>query len=61
MTPTVAEKRRRFEDLHRAPGCSVMPNPFDVGSAKYLASLSFPALATSSALCAKANRRARCV
>ena len=46
---TVAEKRRRFAELHRAPGCFVMPNPFDVGSAKYLASLGFPALATSSA------------
>jgi 2-methylisocitrate lyase-like PEP mutase family enzyme len=49
MTPTVAEKRRRFAELHRAPGCFVMPNPYDVGSAKYLASLGFPALATSSA------------
>ena len=49
MTPTVAEKRRRFAELHRAPGCFVMPNPSDVGSAKYLASLGFPAIATSSA------------
>src|SRR5271157_3735876 len=46
---TVAEKRRRFAELHRAPGCFVMPNPFDVGSARYLASLGFPALATTSA------------
>ncbi len=49
MTPTTAEKRRRFAELHRAPGCFVIPNPYDVGSAKYLASLGFPALATSSA------------
>jgi 2-methylisocitrate lyase-like PEP mutase family enzyme len=49
MTPTIAEKRRRFAELHQAPGCFVMPNPFDVGSAKYLASLGFPALATTSA------------
>jgi 2-methylisocitrate lyase-like PEP mutase family enzyme len=49
MSPTIAEKRRGFAELHRAPGCFVMPNPFDVGSAKYLASLGFPALATSSA------------
>jgi len=49
MTPTVAEKRSRFAELHRAPGCFVMPNPYDVGSAKYLASLGSPALATSSA------------
>ena len=49
MMPTVADKRRRFAELHRAPGCFVMPNPYDVGSAKYLASLGFPAIATSSA------------
>ncbi len=49
MTPTIAEKRRRFAELHREPGCFVMPNPYDVGSAKYLASLGFPAIATSSA------------
>jgi 2-methylisocitrate lyase-like PEP mutase family enzyme len=49
MTPTIAEKRRRFAILHRAPGCFVMPNPFDLGSAKYLASLGFPALASTSA------------
>ena len=46
MTQTVAEKRARFAELHQAPGCFVIPNPFDVGSAKYLASLGFPALAT---------------
>ena len=49
MTPTIADKRRRFAELHQAPGCFVMPNPFDIGSAKYLASLGFPALATTSA------------
>jgi 2-methylisocitrate lyase-like PEP mutase family enzyme len=49
MAPTIADKRRRFAELHRAPGCFVMPNPFDVGSARYLASLGFPAIATSSA------------
>jgi 2-methylisocitrate lyase-like PEP mutase family enzyme len=46
---TTAEKRRRFAELHRAPGLFIMPNPFDVGTAKYLASLGFPALATTSA------------
>ena len=45
----MADKRRLFAELHRTPGCFVMPNPYDVGSAKYLASLGFPALATSSA------------
>ena len=37
-----------FRDLHRA-GCFVMPNPFDMGSAKLLDALGFPALATTSA------------
>src|SRR5271155_5447776 len=49
MSQTTAQKRARFAELHRAPGCFVMPNPFDVGSAKYLASLGFPALAGTSA------------
>ena len=49
MTPTVAQKRARFAELHKGPGCFVMPNPWDVGSALYLASLGFPALATTSA------------
>jgi len=48
MTATTADKRRRFAELHGAPGCFVMPNPYDVGSAKYLASLGFPALASTS-------------
>ena len=46
---TIAEKRARFAELHAAPGCFVIPNPFDIGSAKYLASLGFPALASTSA------------
>jgi 2-methylisocitrate lyase-like PEP mutase family enzyme len=46
---TTSQKRARFAELHKAPGCFVMPNPFDVGSAKYLASLGFPALASTSA------------
>jgi methylisocitrate lyase len=43
-----AERRRTFRDLHGS-GCFVMPNPWDVGSARLLAALGFPALATSSA------------
>src|SRR5271156_18589 len=46
---TIAQKRARFAELHASPGCFVIPNPFDVGSAKYLASLGFPALASTSA------------
>ena len=37
-----------FRQLHRS-GCFVLPNPWDVGSAVYLARLGAPALATSSA------------
>ena len=37
-----------FRRLHER-GCFVMPNPWDVGSARYLQSLGFPALATTSA------------
>ena len=39
--------RQRFRDLHA--GRFVMPNPWDVGSARILASLGFEALATTSA------------
>jgi 2-methylisocitrate lyase-like PEP mutase family enzyme len=41
-------RRRVFRRLHAA-GCFVMPNPWDIGSARYLAHLGFPALATTSA------------
>ena len=37
-----------FRELH-ASGCFVMPNPWDVGSARALEQLGFPALATTSA------------
>ncbi|MFL6661722.1 MAG: oxaloacetate decarboxylase [Rhizobacter sp.] len=45
--PTVADKRRRFRELHAA-GCFLIPNPWDVGSARYLQGLGFQALATTS-------------
>jgi 2-methylisocitrate lyase-like PEP mutase family enzyme len=41
--------RARFRELHAAEGLFVMPNPWDVGSAKLLASCGFEALATTSA------------
>jgi hypothetical protein len=44
-------RRRAFRALHEA-GCFVIPNPWDVGSARYLRRLGFPALATTSAGCA---------
>jgi 2-methylisocitrate lyase-like PEP mutase family enzyme len=46
--PTISEKRKTFRALH-AQGCFVIPNPWDVGSARYLQSLGFKALATTSA------------
>jgi 2-methylisocitrate lyase-like PEP mutase family enzyme len=45
--PTTAEKRRAFRELHRT-GCFVIPNPWDVGSARYLQHLGFKALASTS-------------
>ncbi|MCC6988310.1 MAG: isocitrate lyase/phosphoenolpyruvate mutase family protein, partial [Acidobacteria bacterium] len=39
---------RTFHALHHA-GCFVMPNPWDPGSARLLAAMGFPALATTSA------------
>ena len=46
--PSIADKRRAFHALH-AHGCFVIPNPWDVGSALYLQSLGFKALASTSA------------
>lgn len=46
---TQAEKGRRLRALHEAPGAFVIPNPWDVGSARLLAVTGFKALATSSA------------
>jgi 2-methylisocitrate lyase-like PEP mutase family enzyme len=45
--PSAAEKRKTFRKLHET-GCFVIPNPWNVGSARYLQSLGFPALATTS-------------
>lgn len=42
-------KVRRFQALHTGEGAFVVPNPWDAGSARLLASLGFPALATTSA------------
>ncbi len=48
MMPTVAEKRAAFRRLHQS-GCFVIPNPWDLGSMRYLEKLGFKALATTSA------------
>jgi len=45
MSP--ADKRRTFRALHQS-GCFVIPNPWNVGSARYLQGLGFKALATTS-------------
>jgi 2-methylisocitrate lyase-like PEP mutase family enzyme len=45
--PSAADKRKTFRKLHDA-GCFVIPNPWNIGSARYLQSLGFPALATTS-------------
>jgi 2-methylisocitrate lyase-like PEP mutase family enzyme len=45
--PSAAEKRQTFRKLHEA-GCFVIPNPWNVGSARYLQGLGFKALATTS-------------
>lgn len=45
--PTIADRRRVFRQLHES-GCFVIPNPWDVGSARFLQGLGFKALATTS-------------
>jgi 2-methylisocitrate lyase-like PEP mutase family enzyme len=46
---TVGKRRARFRELHARDELFVMPNPWDVGSARLLASCGFEALATTSA------------
>ena len=46
---TQNEKAVRFRALHDGPGAFIIPNPWDIGSARILAGLGFRALATSSA------------
>src|SRR5882724_1812410 len=43
----IASRRAAFRKLHER-GCFVIPNPWDIGSARYLRHLGFPALATTS-------------
>lgn len=45
---TYAEKSKRFRELHQRPGAFIIPNPWDIGSARLLARLGFEALATTS-------------
>ena len=45
---SIAEKRGAFRTLHES-GCFAIPNPWDIGSARYLQHLGFKAVATTSA------------
>lgn len=45
---TQAHKAEAFRALHARPGAFIIPNPWDAGTAKLLASLGFEALATTS-------------
>jgi 2-methylisocitrate lyase-like PEP mutase family enzyme len=53
----VTARRSAFRSLH-ASGCFVIPNPWDPGSARYLETLGFPALATTSSGAAWRHARA---
>ena len=57
MSLTTTQKREAFRTLHES-GCFVLPNPWDVGSAKILQHLGFKALASTSAGMAWAMGRA---
>ena len=46
-TPSIADKRRSFRQLHER-GCFLIPNPWDIGSARMLQGLGFKALASTS-------------
>lgn len=52
----IPRRRAAFRQLH-AQGCFVLPNPWDVGSARYLQRQGFQALATTSAGCAWSEGR----
>ncbi len=47
--PDQQQRGERFRELHQRDGLLVLPNPWDAGSAKILASLGYHALATTSA------------
>ena len=57
MSVTQNDKAARFRALHQGPGAFIIPNPWDIGSARVLAGLGFQALATSSAASACALGR----
>jgi 2-methylisocitrate lyase-like PEP mutase family enzyme len=52
MPATPTDRVLQFRKLHEGPGCFLIANAWDAGSARILAGLGFPALATSSGACA---------
>lgn len=46
---TQAEKAQLFHELHQRPTTFIIPNPWDIGTARLLAHLGFEAIATTSA------------
>ena len=48
-TDSIASKAQSFKQLHDTAGIFVLPNPWDIGSAKILTALGFSAVATTSA------------
>jgi 2-methylisocitrate lyase-like PEP mutase family enzyme len=46
--PSIAEKRATYRRMHES-GCFILPNPWDIGTARYLQGLGFKALASTSA------------
>ena len=59
MSRTTKEKRSAFRALHES-GCFVLPNPWDVGSARMLQHLGFSAVASTSAGFAWSTGRGFC-
>jgi 2-methylisocitrate lyase-like PEP mutase family enzyme len=49
LTINQEEKARKFRALHGGPQAFIIPNPWDAGTARILAAMGFPALATTSA------------
>ncbi|MCK6394767.1 oxaloacetate decarboxylase [Zoogloea sp.] len=49
MDTSLAARALAFRQLHADPGCFVIPNPWDVGSARLLAGMGFKALASTGA------------
>ena len=48
MSLSIEQKREKFRALHHS-GCFILPNAWDIGSARFLASLGFKAIASTSA------------